>query len=84
METESLKRDVQASRYVVPAASDCTIMRVWMFVAVEAWVDVNAGTLRARATYGIRLFRKTPDRSLSPCRHVHTFGMHVIMHVSKY
>ncbi|CAE7453608.1 unnamed protein product [Symbiodinium microadriaticum] len=33
--------------------------------AIEAWVEYNAGTLRARAVKVVKLYRKTPDRSKS-------------------
>ncbi|CAJ1443754.1 unnamed protein product [Effrenium voratum] len=32
---------------------------------VQAWADFNAGCLRARGVYAIRLWRKTPNRSKS-------------------
>ena len=32
-------------------------------VALEAWIDYQAGALRGRASYAIRLFRKTPKSS---------------------
>ena len=32
---------------------------------IQVWVDFNAGSARARACYGIRLWRKTPEYSKS-------------------
>ena len=58
----SLKKEIQAGW--------CNV-RVWGvhdtctgFRSDQAWTEIQAATLRSRAMYGIRLWRKTPERSL--------------------
>ena len=40
-----------------------SVLRACVYLALQAWVDINAGSLRLRAMYGVRLYRRTPDRS---------------------